>query len=138
MDGTQTLEQLDGKDWGEPTYDSYLVATVHRLRRKLIAEFTVEDLRLMLGQNVGVEHLVPSALDHLEQDPFISGDFYPGDLLGVVLSINPGYWRAHPNDAVRIGAISERAALLLRGRDEIDSIKAHLWQLMAARPWSAT
>jgi hypothetical protein len=29
----KSLQELERADWGEPTYDSYLVTTVHRLRR---------------------------------------------------------------------------------------------------------
>ena len=94
-----SLQELEGDDWGEPTHDSYLVRTVHALRRKPIVDFTVEDLRLMIGQAVGVSHLVPLALIHLEQDPFVAGHYYPGDLLGVVLSVDAEYWRSHPIEA---------------------------------------
>ena len=31
--GEQSLDELEGVEWGPPTYDSYLVANVHRLRR---------------------------------------------------------------------------------------------------------
>ena len=96
------LQDLDGDDWGEPTYDSRLVQTIHALRRKPIVEFTVEDLRIMVGQAVGVNQLVPLALSHLEQDAFVAGDFYPGDLLGVVMGVGVEYWRSHPTEAARM------------------------------------
>jgi len=107
---SSTLEQLDGEDWGEPNYNSYLVRTVHALRRKPIAEFTVEDLRIMLGQKFGPEHLVPIALSRLEADPFAEGHFYPGDLLGVVMELPREYWSAHASEASRMDAIARQAA----------------------------
>jgi CDI immunity proteins len=90
-DQSRTLEQLEDEDWGEPEYDSNLVQTIHKLRRKPIGEFTIEDLRVMLGQKVGMEQFIPLALDRLEADPFASGDFYPGDLLGAVMAIPREY-----------------------------------------------
>jgi hypothetical protein len=36
-----SLEQLDGRRWGEPEFDSYVVRTCHALRRKPIGKLTV-------------------------------------------------------------------------------------------------
>src|SRR5438132_1243460 len=80
-----TLQELEGQDWGEAHYPSYLVRTCHALRRKPLRDFTVEDLRIMIGQNFSLEYLIPLAIEHLQRDPFAAGDFYPGDLLGCVL-----------------------------------------------------
>lgn len=62
----QTLDELEGVAWGPPMYDSNLVTNVHRLRRVPLQQYRLEDLRLMIGQEVGVDYLVPRALDHLE------------------------------------------------------------------------
>ena len=45
----KSLQELEAKDWGEQAYDSYLVTTIHRLRRVPLREFSVEDLRIMIG-----------------------------------------------------------------------------------------
>ena len=132
-----TLQDLEQHDWGEPTYDSYLVKTVHALRRKPIAEFTVEDMRIMIGQAVGVNHLIPLALGHLERNAFVAGRFYPGDLLGVVLEVGSEYWRSHPTEAGRLKEVAAGAAAAMAQRKETDEIKDHLRALMAARPWNA-
>lgn len=81
-----TLEQLENDDWGEPEFGSHLVTECHRLRRKPIDEFTVEEHRLMIGQNIGLAFLLPAALGHLNTDPLAAGDFYAGDLLRAVIS----------------------------------------------------
>jgi hypothetical protein len=132
-----TLEQLEGETGGELEDDSYLVRTIHALRRKPIAEFTIEDLRITLGQRKGIAHLLPLALDRLEADPFARGHIYPGDLLRAVMDIPAAYWQAQPSEAARIARIADRAAQLLDGRPEIEEIKTHLRQLMAVRPWGA-
>jgi hypothetical protein len=79
-----SLEEIEGDRWGEPTFDSSLVARLHRMRKVPLRELRTEDLRVALGQKVGVPHLLPLALDILEQDPFAEADCYPGDLLWVV------------------------------------------------------
>jgi hypothetical protein len=91
----QTLDELEGVEWGPPTYDSSLVTNVHRLRRVPLKQYRLEDLRLMIGQQVGVNYLVPRALDLLEAHPLASGDFYPGDVLAAVARLPDGFWSTH-------------------------------------------
>lgn len=69
---------------------------MHALRRKAIGELTVEDLRLLIRQDVGVTHVLPVALEVLRDDPMAEGDMYEGDLLAAVLSMNPEVWSESP------------------------------------------
>jgi hypothetical protein len=92
----QTLTQLEGDDWGEPDYPSYVVTNSHRLRHKPLREFTAEDLRFMLGQQISLPTLMPMALDVLEVEPFAGGDMSHGALLGMALQVDPQFWRDHP------------------------------------------
>ena len=102
-----TLQQLENDDWGDPTPDdTRLVTTVLNLRRKAIAALTVEDLRIMLGQQVGVPTLVPLALDLLEANPLTEGDLYPGDLLASVTRIPDSYWQEHPEEKIRLDGVT--------------------------------
>jgi hypothetical protein len=48
-------------------------------------DFTVEDLRIMIGQKIGLLHLLPLAIKILKHDPLAEGDYYPGDLLTSVI-----------------------------------------------------
>ncbi|MEU5722368.1 contact-dependent growth inhibition system immunity protein [Micromonospora sp. NPDC047738] len=46
-----TIEELERDVWPDPgPDDTFLVRRCLELRRKPLAEFTVEDLRIMLGQ----------------------------------------------------------------------------------------
>jgi len=45
----KTLTEIEGGNWEDREFDSNLVAAVHNLRHKPIGEFTVEDLRVMIG-----------------------------------------------------------------------------------------
>jgi hypothetical protein len=115
-----SLQQIEKDDWGEPDFDSYLVRTVHALRRKPVGELTTEDLRIMLGQQVGVAILTPYALDVLERDPLAEGDFYPGDLLKSVVTLPVDHWREHADQAVRLDGVIA-AALAIEDFDEYDA-----------------
>ena len=73
--------------------DSYLITTLHKLRSKPVGDFTIEDLRIALGQGSGLPFLVPLAIEKLEEDIFAEGDFYKGDLLKNVLAIDVSFWK---------------------------------------------
>jgi hypothetical protein len=104
----KTLDELEGVVWGPPTYDSYLVQTCHRLRTKPIGEFGVEDLRIMIGQNIGLPYLLPLALDRLEENLWSAGDMYPGDLLKMTARAEFP-WRTRADLRDRLRAVVDRA-----------------------------
>lgn len=95
VDLHKTLEQLDGLVWNEPDYDSHLVRTCHQLRKKPLRAFTIEDLRIMIGQDINLEFLIPIALKQLRQNILAEGDLYEGDLLNNVLASEEEYWKNH-------------------------------------------
>ncbi len=75
-----TLDELDPPPWPAPKFQSGLVTRCHRLRGKPLDEFTTEDLRVMIGQQIASHILLPLAFKHLVDEPLASGDYYPGDL----------------------------------------------------------
>jgi hypothetical protein len=112
----KTLDQLEGVVWDDSTFDSYLVTTCHRLRTKPVDEFSVEDLRIMIGQQIGLPHLVPLAVAVLEREPLAEGDYYPGDLLANV--IDAVEWlEANPEWLARVIRVAERASAELGEAD---------------------
>ncbi len=107
----KTLEKLENSFWGEPEFDSSLVVRCHSLRKKPIDQFTVGDLRIMLGQDIGTQHLMPRALGILESNPLAEGDLYEGDLLGSMLKLPQAFWDSNPDYFQRALAISKNALL---------------------------
>ena len=90
---SKSLEHLEKDKWAEPNTDSHLVKTCHLLRKKPINEFDSEDLRVMIGQNIGLKYLIPLALDILQDDIFAEGAYYEGDLLKSVLTCHKDFWK---------------------------------------------
>lgn len=68
---------------------------VHRLRKKPLCELNNEDLRLLIGQQMNLDFLLPLALEQLIQNPFRSGDLYIGDLFCSILKVEKEYWKEH-------------------------------------------
>lgn len=61
----------------------------HRLRHVPLKELSSEDLRLLIGQEIGLPFLVPLALEQFAENPWTEGHMYPGDLLKAVVTVSP-------------------------------------------------
>ena len=104
----RSLEQLEaGIAVGEG--ESYLISETRRLVRVPLRQLRLEDLRLLIGQNIGLQYLVPMAIDHVETHPLAHGDFYPGDLLKQVMEVDESFWVKRTDLRVRLVAALERA-----------------------------
>lgn len=106
VDRSKTLEQLEKQVWPHNHFGSHVVQESQRLRKIPIRDLSVEDLRLLIGQEIGLPYLVPLALECLAENPLVSGAYYHGDLLSVVLRIPKKFWDAHQalnNEIVEIG-----------------------------------
>ncbi|MFZ9916188.1 MAG: contact-dependent growth inhibition system immunity protein [Phycisphaerales bacterium] len=124
-----TLDQLDPPAWGEPDFDSGLVRACHRLRRKPLGEFTVEDLRIMIGQQICLRWLVPLALEVLEKDPLAEGDYFAGDLLCSVLKSPVDFWAREPQLRSRLSAVLDELGEMPKEISErVAAFRAHLQQ----------
>ena len=86
------------------------------MQTKPLKDFTVEDLRIMIGQQIALNRLVPLALDRLQRDPLVEGDYYPGDLLASVLRADAAVWEWSPDLTVEMRKLAES----LRERTELD------------------
>jgi contact-dependent growth inhibition (CDI) system CdiI-like immunity protein len=113
----KTLENLEKDYWNNPDYDSHLVRRCHELRKIPLDNFTTEDLRIMIGQEISLNYLIPLALEALTINLFAEGDFFEGDLLKNVLSIKTVFWNKNKNYwAILNNLIQDR-------RSEIDAHK---------------
>ncbi len=111
----KTLEALENDNWGPvPKEESYLVTTCYRLRKKHLNTFNTEDLRIMIGQDLGLKYLIPLALKTLEEDILAEGDFYQGDLLKAVLTSNRDYWKTEKEDWKKVIGIFTQNEHLVR------------------------
>ena len=93
----KSLSQLLGPLATDTADSSALATTCRTLYEKPLRDFTVENLRVMIGQGIGLEFLIPLAVELLQENPFVEGDYYPGDLLSVVLHVEPRFWQTHPD-----------------------------------------
>jgi hypothetical protein len=103
---SRSLDVLDPPAWGAaPSDATYVIRRCHELRTKPIDDFTIEDLRVLIEQQIALEHLVPQAIEVLETNPLAEGDFQPGDLLQAVLGIDGAYWQQHQDQWLGVHAV---------------------------------
>ena len=105
---------------------SYLLSQLRRLRTVPLKELRIEDIRLLIGQSLGLEFLVPMALDHLEAHPLTAGDFYPGDLLKNVMEAPESFWNNHPELRERLVNALERALERVRKVNTVPELEGEL------------
>ncbi len=94
-----------------------LVTRCTELVKIPLNEYSIEDLRLMIGQELGLFYLVPLAIETLTDDLFAEGDLYEGDLLANVLKINRTFWKQNPDLWTQVDN------LIVNRKYEIDKLK---------------
>ena len=62
------------------------------MRKKQLQDFTTEELRIMIGQEISLYFLIPLAIETLTDNLFAEGDYYEGDLLKSVLDVDTKFW----------------------------------------------
>jgi hypothetical protein len=78
----KSIENLEKKNWGDvPQDESSIIQRLMRLRKVPLEEFTIDDIRFMIIQEVGLPYLLTLAIEFLQKDLFTEGNYYEGDLL---------------------------------------------------------
>jgi len=108
----KTLTQLENNDWGEPEHHTSVVKCAHRLRNIPLGKLSAGDIRFLLGQEIGMNYVLPLAITLLEDNPILETDYYEGDLLCSTLRLNAKYFNSDLSS--RIEAMSEQAEKLLQ------------------------
>ena len=113
VDLTKSLEQLEQSVWPHDPFPTRVVQESQRLRKVPLYRLTTEDLRLLIGQKIGLPFLVPLALDQLESNLFAEGAMYKGDLLVNVLTVPKEFWESQPALGNRLVDLNSQAKQVL-------------------------
>ena len=95
FDLSKSLEELKNEKMEMPEVNTSLTLSVYRLWTIPLNSYTTEDLRLMIGQGFELEYLMPLAIGKLADNPLAQGDYYLGDLLFSVLTVEASFWKEH-------------------------------------------
>ncbi|MET8772654.1 contact-dependent growth inhibition system immunity protein [Streptomyces sp. NPDC004658] len=130
VDRSRSIEELEGDRWPDPPGDSTsLVRSVHELRRRAIEDLSVEDLRRLIAQDVGLHWLLPVALDFLRETApqEAAGGWYDDDLLSAALTRKESVWRSAPELARHLdGTVRMLTDLSPYVQREVDEFRATL------------
>ena len=114
----KSIENLEKQNFGNSSEaPTNMVKRCLELCKVPLDKFTVEDLRMMIGQGFSLRHLIPLAIENLKTDIFVEGDLFPGDLLKNVLAVDIKFWTDHKQ------LWSEINELIKNRRDELASNK---------------
>ncbi|WP_203700691.1 contact-dependent growth inhibition system immunity protein [Asanoa iriomotensis] len=132
-----TVEEFERVRQADPGPDaSYLVRRCTELGRKPVDQFTTEDLRVMLGQRIGVPILLPIAVAVLLDDPLAEGDYFPGDLLHNVLRLDAEDWRGAERHRDRLADVVRTMPLSDDANADLRRAAARFVRGLPARPVS--
>jgi len=67
---------------------------------------------------IGTRFVLPLALDFVEADPLVEGDYYPGDLLTALLRLSADELASEETAPHRLMSAAKRAANLLTSHGE--------------------
>jgi hypothetical protein len=92
----KSIETLEERSYGDPaTAPTYLVKQCLTYVKLPVGNLNTEQLRMLIGQQIGLTYLIPLALDVLDKDILAEGDFYPGDLLKNVVAVDVAFWKTN-------------------------------------------
>lgn len=126
-----TLENLEKNIWtiSNVNEESYLIKTCNHLRKKQLIDFSIEDLRVMIGQNIGLKYLLPMAIEILNENILAEGDYYEGDLLSAVLSSDVKFWEENKTDYKTFFELFQKNESILKNCDTTWEIKKKWFEL---------
>jgi len=85
----RSIAELDELDVEKGAYGMGSVAWLARALVSSLRDLGPAELRRLLAHGRGARWVLPLALARLEREPFLVGDYGPGDVLSAVLALGP-------------------------------------------------
>ena len=96
IDNNLSIEELEDNYWNEPTLQSYVITTCYKARKKPIRLLSNEEVRLLIGQKIGLKYILALAVNTLKKEPLIEVEYFGGDLLLSLLRLELNDWKTNP------------------------------------------
>lgn len=123
---SKSLEQLENDYWNEEIeFPLSVVINCHKYRKIPIKDLTIEQIRLLISQEIGIGYLTDIALEKLELNILAEGDFYEGDLLVAVSGLPTEFWNEKQTEFRTFKNLVERNSELIKtelGEKKFDRI----------------
>lgn len=88
----KSLNEIYGWEPVKAEPDTYVIRTAARAMRLPLRDLSAEEIRLLIGQKVGLRYLLPLAIEILQKNPLKQASLFPGDLLEVCKRLDASDW----------------------------------------------
>jgi len=119
----RSINKLKGLKTSQPKFGSGLEIKILEAEAKPLNDLTNEDLRILIGQNLHLEIIIPIAIERLQKNIFSEGDYYEGDLLKAVLESDMQYWKNNKDNWLIVHNLFNDSIKLLKKYNISDDIK---------------
>jgi hypothetical protein len=129
MQEYRSIEQLENDYWKSVDFPSSLIEKCFKYRKIPVSDLSVEQLRLLIGQKIGLPFIIPIAITELQKNILAEGDFYPGDLLTSLLRLAEENWNQNPKEKNKlIELLGQKLSILeaTENKELIRNVKAFL------------
>lgn len=123
IDSTKSIEELENDFWQDHDYPTDLIKKIHLYRKIPLKELSLEQIRVLITQNVGLKFLIPEALEILNTNILTDTGLYEGDLLISVISCDSSYWINNPNYKIHTCEIINRNRNEIESKNENNSLR---------------
>lgn len=124
-----SISQLEGWSWTSeiPTEedDSYVVYNFYLLHNKPLNDYTADDIHFMIGQDTGLEYLVPTALELIDENITLEASYYPFDMLRQLMRIEIEYWKKNIDQYNKLNQIIDKNSELLNDHNRMKEYVHH-------------
>jgi hypothetical protein len=117
MDINKSLEEIENDRWDPPSFPSGLIIRCYEARKKPIRDLKACEIASLISQDISRDIIVPIAIDIITTNPWVSGDFYDGELLVSLISDMNAYWTRHPDQLEKVVGLI-KVALKTTEQDE--------------------
>ncbi len=66
IDENRSLEELEQDYWKDYDFPTGLIAKCHEYRKIPLKDLTIEQIRLLIVQDIGLKYLIPKAIEVLK------------------------------------------------------------------------
>ena len=115
----RSIEELENDFWGEPEFGSYAVTACHRARKKPLWELSAEEIRLPVGQRIGLKYILPLAAELIQSETLLEVTFFEGDLLCQLLRLEEVHRRDNEAEFERFKKIGGENYEVIMGCGEV-------------------
>ncbi len=118
----KSLEQILGKWKNEipkEGYSSSIQLRTYNLYGKKVADFSIDDIRFMIVQRIGLKLLASIALNYLNDNVLVEASYYEGDLLHSLLTAPKSFWESNLN------LYSELYQILLKNKEVLSGLNPY-------------